>query len=71
MMSGLLTGVNKAFPIAKLEGYEFTESLDTLYKIVQLSQFNIGVQALALLLQVIDVEKYPAQADRYGFTCVD
>jgi len=64
MMSGLLSGVNKAFPIAKMMGYEFTESLDTLYKIVQLSQFNIGVQALALLFQVTDGDKNSHQADR-------
>lgn len=64
-MSGLLNGVNKAFPVAKMNGFEFTESLDTLYKIVQLSQFNVGVQALALLFQVTDVDKNPKQADRF------
>ena len=64
MMSGLLTGINRAFPQAKEYGFQFTESLDTLYKIVQLSQFAIGVQALSILFQITDVEANPTAADR-------
>ena len=64
LMGGLLNGVNKAFPIAKMAGMEFSESLDTLYKIVQLSLFNIGIQALSLLFQVTDAGKDPSNADR-------
>jgi ribosome biogenesis protein MAK21 len=64
MMSGLLTGINRAFPAAKEYGFQFTESLDTLYMIVRLSQFSIGVQALSILFQIIDVATNPAGADR-------
>ncbi|CAG7730275.1 unnamed protein product [Allacma fusca] len=65
MMSALLTGVNKAFKKAQLVGVEIIESVDTLYKIVRLSQFNIGIQALSLLLQMSDVKDDPAKADRF------
>lgn len=64
-MCGLLNGVNKAFPLAKMVGIEFSESLDTLFKIVQISHFSIGVQALSLLFHVIDIDRNELQANRY------
>ena len=67
-MSALLTGVNKTFPRAQMLGFEITESIDTLYKIVRLSQFNIAIQALALLLQMLDVKSEnddDSKADRF------
>jgi len=67
MMSGILTGINRAFPSAQEFGFQFAESLDTLYMIVRLSQFAIGVQALSILFQIINVSTNPAGADRYVF----
>lgn len=67
MMSGLLTGINKAFPQAREFGFQFSENLNTLYKIVQLSQFKISIQALCILFQIVDVAANPAGADRCVF----
>lgn len=64
MMSGLLTGINRAFPQAKEFGFKFTENLDTLYKLVQFSQFTISIQALCILFQIVDVVENPMGADR-------
>ncbi|ODM93370.1 CCAAT/enhancer-binding protein zeta [Orchesella cincta] len=65
MMSGLLTGLNKAYPLAKEYGFKFTENTDTLYKIVHMSSFNIGIQALSILFQLTDPQNRPNEADRY------
>lgn len=64
-MSGLLTGINRAFPQAKEFGFQFNEDLNTLYKIVQLSQFTIAVQALCILFQIIDPATNLDGADRF------
>ncbi|CAL8099727.1 unnamed protein product [Orchesella dallaii] len=65
MMSGLLTGLNKAYPLAKEFGFKFTENADTLYKIVHMSSFNISLQALSILFQLTDPQNHPTEADRY------
>lgn len=69
MMSALLTGVNKSYPLAKEYGYKFTENTDTLYKIAHLSNFNIGIQSLSILFQLTDVDTRPNDADRYVLFC--
>ncbi|WAR19175.1 CEBPZ-like protein [Mya arenaria] len=57
MMSALLTGVNRAFPYAKLEERVLSEQLDHLYKIVHIVNFNTSLQALMLLYQVMDTSQ--------------
>ena len=63
-MSALLLGVNKAFPRSQMIGFELSESIDTLYKIVRMAQFNVGLQALSLLLQIVNVKEDQVKADR-------
>ncbi|XP_060074659.1 CCAAT/enhancer-binding protein zeta-like [Ylistrum balloti] len=63
MMSGLLTGVNRAYPFAKGEEKFISEQMDTLYKIVHLVNFNTSLQALMLLYQVMDSSH--SVSDRY------
>lgn len=47
-------GVNRAYPYAKLEIEKISEHIDTMYKIVHLASFNVGLHALTLLFQVSD-----------------
>ncbi|XP_078314561.1 CCAAT/enhancer-binding protein zeta-like isoform X2 [Crassostrea virginica] len=54
MMSALLTGVNRAYPYAKMEADYINEQLNTLYKIIHTVNFNTSVQALMLIYQVMD-----------------
>jgi len=63
-MSALLTGINRSFSLAKLSGFEFDDNVNTLYKIIQLSKFNVGVQALSIMFQVTDVSANNMNADR-------
>ncbi|XP_033730348.1 CCAAT/enhancer-binding protein zeta-like, partial [Pecten maximus] len=63
MMSGLLSGVNRAYPYAKGEEKFISEQMDTLYKIVHLVNFNTSLQALMLLYQVMDSSQNVS--DRY------
>ncbi|XP_040565499.1 CCAAT/enhancer-binding protein zeta [Lepeophtheirus salmonis] len=61
LMSGLLTGVNRAFPYAKdlMKDSDFEIHVETLYKVVHMSNFNISIQALSLLFQIdADKERY-------------
>jgi ribosome biogenesis protein MAK21 len=55
LMSALLMGVKRSFPYAKLEhggGEVLTKHINTLYKIVHISNFNIALHTLCLLQQV-------------------
>ncbi|CAG9770496.1 unnamed protein product [Ceutorhynchus assimilis] len=61
MMSALLMGINRAFPYSKMEFEDMSDHVSTLYKLVHLASFNIGLQVLMLLYQVTG-EK---MADRY------
>ncbi|TCD69479.1 hypothetical protein EIP91_007605 [Steccherinum ochraceum] len=57
MVSAILAGVNRALPFAKVDaegGSEiFQKHIDTLFLITHTSTFNISLQALMLILQVI------------------
>eukprot|EP00051_Salpingoeca_urceolata_P022947 m.381975 g.381975 ORF g.381975 m.381975 type:complete len:326 (-) comp20045_c7_seq11:1080-2057(-) len=57
MLSALLTGVNRAYPFAKLEDGLFQKHVDTLFKVVHVGSFSCSVQALMLLLQVMDTHQ--------------
>ncbi|KAG8200238.1 hypothetical protein JTE90_025014 [Oedothorax gibbosus] len=54
MMSALLTGVARAYPYAKLKDNVIIEQLDAMYRLVHMVSFNISVQALMLIFQVLD-----------------
>uniref|UniRef100_A0A8C3G146 CCAAT enhancer binding protein zeta n=1 Tax=Cyclopterus lumpus TaxID=8103 RepID=A0A8C3G146_CYCLU len=57
MLSGLLSGVNRAYPYAGGADDKVREQLDTLFKVVHLVRFNTAVQALMLLFQVMNSQQ--------------
>ncbi|XP_072542967.1 CCAAT/enhancer-binding protein zeta [Salminus brasiliensis] len=63
MLSALLTGVNRAYPYAKVADEKVREQMDTLFKVVHLVKFSTAVQALMLLFQVMDSQQ--TVSDRY------
>jgi len=54
LMSALLTGVNRAFPYSSLDPKQLDQQLETMHKLVHMVSFNISVQALTLLYQIMD-----------------
>lgn len=63
LMSGLLTGVNRVYPYAKMKVDEIQGQMDTLYKLVHIVNFNTSMHALMLLYQVM--ESSQVVSDRY------
>ena len=63
LMKALLTGVNRAFPYASLDPKELDQQMETMHKLVHLVSFNISIQALTLLYQVMDSRE--AVTDRF------
>ncbi|KAF4099089.1 hypothetical protein G5714_019215 [Onychostoma macrolepis] len=63
MLSALLTGVNRAYPYAKIGDDEVCKQLNTLFKVVHIVKFNTAVQALMLLFQVMNSQQ--SISDRY------
>ncbi|XP_067273512.1 CCAAT/enhancer-binding protein zeta [Pseudorasbora parva] len=63
MLSALLSGVNRAYPYAKIEDDNVSKQLDTLFKVVHVVKFNTAVQALMLLFQVMNSQQ--TISDRY------
>lgn len=53
LFSGLLTGVNRAFPFAQVPASVYESHLETLFKITHSANFNTSVQALVLINQVV------------------
>lgn len=63
-MGALLVGVNRAYPYASRKSNEPIipdEHIDTMYKVVHLAPFKIGLQALALLLQISNNDRFVIQ----------
>nr|XP_042899452.1 CCAAT/enhancer-binding protein zeta isoform X2 [Parasteatoda tepidariorum] len=54
MMSALLSGVARAYPYAKLRDNIVMDQMDAMYRLVHLVSFNISIQALMLIFQVLD-----------------
>ncbi|KAJ3164774.1 hypothetical protein HDU88_004986 [Geranomyces variabilis] len=52
MMAALLTGVNRAFPFAKIDDNVFDSHMGTLFRVTHVGTFNTSIQALSLILQV-------------------
>ncbi|XP_033105031.1 CCAAT/enhancer-binding protein zeta-like [Anneissia japonica] len=63
MMSAVLTGVNRAYPYAKIEDDKLDEQTDMLFKMVHTSPFSTSVQCLLLLHQVMCSRQ--STSDRY------
>ncbi|KAK9768147.1 RNA-binding ribosome biosynthesis protein mak21 [Basidiobolus ranarum] len=69
IIAAILTGVNRAFPFARVEDEVFDANLDTLFKITHTSTFNVVVQALSLIYQVSSSKQ--AVSDRFYRTLYD
>ena len=52
LIAAVLTGINRAFPFAKLEDESFKQRLDTLFRITHTGTFNVSIQALMLIFHV-------------------
>lgn len=52
MMAAILTGVNRAYPFAKLDSNILNDHIDSVYKVVHIGSFNVSLNALNLLYQV-------------------
>ena len=52
ILSGLLTGVNRAFPFVDQQNNKLLHSMETLYKITNGSSFATAIQALMLIFQI-------------------
>ena len=44
LVSALLTGVNRAYPYARLESGKVTEHVETMFKIIHTANFNTSLQ---------------------------
>eukprot|EP00271_Cylindrocystis_brebissonii_P018274 TRINITY_DN50_c2_g1_i1.p1 TRINITY_DN50_c2_g1~~TRINITY_DN50_c2_g1_i1.p1 ORF type:complete len:923 (+),score=335.80 TRINITY_DN50_c2_g1_i1:103-2769(+) len=65
ILAAVLTGVNRAFPYVAAEDVDriVEEHTPALFKMVHASSFNVGVQALALLHQILSAQA--AMSGRY------
>ncbi|SCZ95526.1 BZ3501_MvSof-1269-A2-R1_Chr1-3g01760 [Microbotryum saponariae] len=63
LIAAVLTGVNRAFPFAKIEDDAFKKRLDTLFRITHSGTFNVSIQALLLIYHVSAAKK--AVSDRF------
>lgn len=63
LISGILTGLNRAFPFSTLSKETYMNHLDTLFRITHSSNFNTSVQALSLISYILENQKL--DADRY------
>lgn len=52
MMAAILTGVNRAYPFAKMNSNILDGYIDSVYKVVHIGSFNVSLNALNLLYQV-------------------
>ncbi|PSN59746.1 CBF-domain-containing protein [Corynespora cassiicola Philippines] len=63
LVSGVLTGVNRAFPFAKTDDAKFEEQLNTIFEITHSSNFNTSIQAMTLIQQISATKHY--STDRF------
>ncbi|GAA5999928.1 RNA-binding ribosome biosynthesis protein MAK21 [Rhodotorula paludigena] len=57
LIAAVLTGINRAFPFAKLDDEAFQRRLDTLFRITHTSTFNVSIQALLLIYHVSSAKR--------------
>ncbi|XP_043262642.1 CCAAT/enhancer-binding protein zeta [Colletes gigas] len=66
MMAAILTGVNRAYPFAKLNSSILYNHIDSVYKVVHVGSFNVSLNALNLLYQIAGKDEI--QSDRFYST---
>ncbi|XP_076278101.1 nucleolar complex protein 1 [Lasioglossum baleicum] len=66
MMAAILTGVNRAYPFAKMDSNILNNHIDSVYKVVHVGSFNVSLNALNLLHQVTGKDQ--VQSDRFYST---
>ncbi|XP_017879912.1 CCAAT/enhancer-binding protein zeta isoform X2 [Ceratina calcarata] len=52
MMAAILTGVNRAYPFAKMDSSILNDHIESVYKVVHIGSFNVSLNALNLLYQI-------------------
>ncbi|EPS32259.1 hypothetical protein PDE_07219 [Penicillium oxalicum 114-2] len=52
LISGVLTGVNRAYPFTDADSDRLSKHIDTLFRITHSSNFNTSIQALLLIQQI-------------------
>ncbi|KAF9951670.1 hypothetical protein BGZ70_000896 [Mortierella alpina] len=57
MIAAVLTGVNRAFPFAKVEDKIFSAHMDIIFRITHTGTFNTSIQALRLIFRVSIIQK--------------
>lgn len=63
LTSGVLTGVNRAYPFTSSDSERLSKHIDTLFRITHSSNFNTSIQALLLIQQL--TSSHQIAADRF------
>lgn len=63
LISAVLTGVNRAYPYVGPDQSNFTDHLETLFKITHSANFNTSIQAMLLIQQLTST--HSAASDRF------
>ncbi|KAF9934002.1 hypothetical protein FBU30_003720 [Linnemannia zychae] len=63
MIAAVLTGVNRAFPFAKVDDKVFAAHMDIIFRITHTGTFNTSIQALRLIFRVSTIQK--TTSDRF------
>ncbi|KAJ1713796.1 CCAAT-box-binding transcription factor [Aspergillus flavus] len=63
LTSGVLTGVNRAYPFTSSDSERLSKHVDTLFRITHSSNFNTSIQALMLIQQL--TSSHQIAADRF------
>ncbi|KAE8416707.1 CBF/Mak21 family-domain-containing protein [Aspergillus pseudocaelatus] len=63
LTSGVLTGVNRAYPFTNSDSERLSKHVDTLFRITHSSNFNTSIQALMLIQQL--TSSHQIAADRF------
>ncbi|KAH8425932.1 RNA-binding ribosome biosynthesis protein MAK21 [Aspergillus melleus] len=63
LISGVLTGVNRAYPFTSSDTERLSKHIDTLFRITHSSNFNTSIQALMLIQQLTSTHQ--VAADRF------
>ncbi|KZC14631.1 CCAAT/enhancer-binding protein zeta [Dufourea novaeangliae] len=66
MMAAILTGVNRAYPFAKIDSNILHKHTNSVYKVVHIGSFNVSLNALNLLYQVTGKDE--TQSNRFYST---
>ncbi|KAG0213725.1 hypothetical protein BGX28_003669 [Mortierella sp. GBA30] len=57
MIAAVLTGVNRAFPFAKVDDKVFAAHMDIIFRITHTGTFNTSIQALRLIFRVSTIQQ--------------